>query len=457
MDLTFDVSNQIVTRTDSNKSVNFSENYLKLVFTFKTQDWTGLDKYVYFKADDGDYRFELENNELIVPSVVLTGNRITFGLFGESENVVRITTNLVIIRLIDSHFTDGGVAILDRIDELYAIKVSYTDVVDDLTHTDTDKPLSAKQGKVLKDTVDTKANSSDMTTALAGKSDVGHHHSKSDIVDFGHTHTKSEITDFAHNHDDRYYTETETDEKLSGKANTYHTHHKSDITDFAHTHDDRYYTESEVDTRLFNKVDKEIGKTLTTNDYTTTEKNKLAGIETQANKTIVDDTLSPTSTNPLQNKAIHSLLGNKVDKVTGKALSSNDFTDVYKDILDTFDGDWSEVIDDNLDTIIAGVIDAVTASVLNRVVFEATPEVIQSGGTSVFKAYCLKNGLPVYNAEVSFYEVFDPVVVNSATPSVIQTGDVSVWTAKVRDSNDGSLVIGQEVKFYIVSEDEEEE
>ena len=39
-----------------------------------------------------------------------------------------------------------------------------------------------------------------------------------------HTHTKSQITDFptsmpptAHNHDDRYYTETEVDTKLSGK------------------------------------------------------------------------------------------------------------------------------------------------------------------------------------------------------------------------------------------------
>lgn len=30
-----------------------------------------------------------------------------------------------------------------------------------------------------------------------------------------HTHTKSQITDFAHNHDDRYYTETEIDTKLS--------------------------------------------------------------------------------------------------------------------------------------------------------------------------------------------------------------------------------------------------
>ena len=41
-------------------------------------------------------------------------------------------------------------------------KVNKTDIVDNLTSTDTDKPLSANQGKVLKDEVDLKANDSDV-------------------------------------------------------------------------------------------------------------------------------------------------------------------------------------------------------------------------------------------------------------------------------------------------------
>ena len=83
------------------------------------------------------------------------------------------------------------------------------------------------------------------------------------------------------------------------------------------------YNKTQVNTRLdggtegnvtfAGKVDKESGKGLSSNDYTTTEKNKLAGIEAQANKITVDSALSSTSTNPLQNKAINSALSNKAD------------------------------------------------------------------------------------------------------------------------------------------------
>lgn len=57
---------------------------------------------------------------------------------------------------------------------------------------------------------------------------------------------------------------------------------------------------------LGNKVDKVSGKGLSTNDYTTAEKNKLAGIAAGANKITVDSALSTTSTNPVQNKVINS-------------------------------------------------------------------------------------------------------------------------------------------------------
>lgn len=84
---------------------------------------------------------------------------------------------------------------------------------------------------------------------------------------------------------------------------------------------------------LEKKVDKIAGKGLSTNDYTNEEKTKLAGIETGANKTIVDTTLSSDSINPVQNKIVTSEFNKKVDKVDGKDLSTNDYTTADKNKL----------------------------------------------------------------------------------------------------------------------------
>ena len=61
------------------------------------------------------------------------------------------------------------------------------------------------------------------------------------------------------------------------------------------------------------KVDKVEGKGLSSNDFTNSEKNKLANIAEGANKTVVDDALSATSTNPVQNKVVKAALDNKSD------------------------------------------------------------------------------------------------------------------------------------------------
>ena len=51
----------------------------------------------------------------------------------------------------------------------------------------------------------------------------------------------------------------------------------------------------------------------------------------------VDSSLSSTSTNPVQNKVINTALGNKVDKVSGKGLSTNDYTNAEKTKLSEID------------------------------------------------------------------------------------------------------------------------
>ena len=64
-----------------------------------------------------------------------------------------------------------------------------------------------------------------------------------------------------------------------------------------------------------NKVDKVTGKQLSTNDFTNELKTKLDGISEGANKVIVDSELSSTSENPVQNKVITSVVNNKLDRV----------------------------------------------------------------------------------------------------------------------------------------------
>lgn len=79
---------------------------------------------------------------------------------------------------------------------------------------------------------------------------------------------------------------------------------------------------TKITDKLNAKVDKVDGKGLSTNDYTTAEKNKLSGIDAGANKTTVDSALSTTSTNPVQNKVVNTAISNLNTLVGDKSVSS---------------------------------------------------------------------------------------------------------------------------------------
>lgn len=128
---------------------------------------------------------------------------------------------------------------------------------------------------------------------------------------------------------------------------------------------DRQAADTALQTNIDKKVDKVSGKGLSTNDYTTADKTKLDGIEAGANKTVVDSTLSSTSTNPVQNKVIDAALGNKVDKVAGKGLSTNDYTTTEKNKLDGIEkGANKTIVDSSLS-------DTSTNPVQNKVIYSA--------------------------------------------------------------------------------------
>ena len=86
--------------------------------------------------------------------------------------------------------------------------------------------------------------------------------------------------------------------------------------------------DSDPQAQIDAKVDKIDGKQLSTNDYTTEEKNKLAGIQEGAEvNPAIDSILSTTSTNAVQNKVITEALNNKTTvNISNVAQDSINFT-----------------------------------------------------------------------------------------------------------------------------------
>lgn len=78
---------------------------------------------------------------------------------------------------------------------------------------------------------------------------------------------------------------------------------------------------SSIKNQLSNKVDKVSGKGLSTNDYTAAEKQKLAGIAAQANKTTVENVLTSTSTTNALSAAQGKALKDALDALTARVAA----------------------------------------------------------------------------------------------------------------------------------------
>lgn len=163
-------------------------------------------------------------------------------------------------------------------------------------------------------------------------------------------------------------------------------------------------------------------------EYLADLKNEISGLIT------VDSELSSTSRNPVQNQVITSALGDKVDKISGKSLSSNDYTDNEKDKLDgiapgaevNVQADWNET-DPTSDAYIKNkpsgtgevIVDSVldstsTNAIQNKVVYEALESKLDIDGTAK-KAEALSNTSAVGSAN-------QPVYFNSSGKPVVCTG-----------------------------------
>ena len=129
------------------------------------------------------------------------------------------------------------------------------------------------------------------------------------------------------------------------------------------------YFWQKIKTQLGNKVDKVEGRGLSTNDYTTDEKTKLAGIVDGANKTVVDSTLSDNSSNPVQNSTVKAALDAKAAKdhthADATTSTSGFMSGADKKKLDAIDEGATKI------TVDSALSDTSTNPVQNKVVKSA--------------------------------------------------------------------------------------
>ncbi len=142
---------------------------------------------------------------------------------------------------------------------------------------------------------------------------------------------------------------------------------------------------SDVTNSLATKVDKVTGKELSTNDYTTAEKDKLAAITgtNTGDQDLSGYATTSDVTTSLATKAntadVTTSLDTKVDKITGQGLSTNDYTTAEKDklaaITGTNTGDQVDITGN------AGTATKLQSSVtINGIAFDGSANITVPGG-----------------------------------------------------------------------------
>lgn len=113
----------------------------------------------------------------------------------------------------------------------------------------------------------------------------------------------------------KVYVKNEIDTKLQNKSDINHTHDISELYD-------NFDMISGIQDKLNEKADKSVVTTSVNGLMSKEDKSKLDGIATEANKTVVDSSLSSSSTNPVQNKIVTNALNGKANSSHSHSISN---------------------------------------------------------------------------------------------------------------------------------------
>lgn len=182
--------------------VEKSNNYLKIFFNFKTDDWDNLRKFIILKDSDRKaYQFNMKNDGINIPSIVLKKNYFFVSIYGIDVNTNRITTNELKINLVETGYTQDISRIDDEGKDIFI-------EMEELIHQISDVGRSGEYSDLLN--IPTNFNPTPHTHNVSeindfqdNISDVGISGEYSDLLNIPnefnptlHTHTTSEITDY---------------------------------------------------------------------------------------------------------------------------------------------------------------------------------------------------------------------------------------------------------------------
>lgn len=232
------------------------------------------------------------------------------------------------------------------------------------------------------------------------------------------------------------YSKTAVDTALGNKADKSTTYTKTEVDTSLGNKADKSttYTKTEVNTALGNKVDKVSGKGLSTNDYTTAEKTKLAGIAEGAEVNEIEGIkVNNTTINPDANKVVNitvpttaadvSALPASTKYAAALSLTINSSTFVMTGQLKDQNGNnlgTAQTIDLPLESVVVG---GSYNSQTKKVVLT-----LQNGNTIEFSVADLVSGL---QTELSASNKLNPAYINyDSTHRAVSDTEKSTWNGK---------------------------
>lgn len=134
----------------------------------------------------------------------------------------------------------------------------------------------------------------------------------------------------------------------------------------------------------------EVGKGLSTNDYSDEEKAKVANL-----LAAIEGILTGSDIDSFGD--VESALSNKVDKVNGKGLSTNDFTDTYKDAIDANTTAISGIKDgtdiDSFGDVEVALLDKADTSDLGTAAAKDSTNSVTAGSTDLVESGAVKDAI----------------------------------------------------------------